>query len=379
MANIQERKSKEGKTTYKVLVRLKGFPTQTATFDRKTDAKKWAQQTEAAIREGRHFKTTESKKHTVAELIDRYMRDVMPKKSAIMKKQEFQLKWWKDKIGVYLLADVTPALIAEYRDKLMLTPVECLKDKASNTKRKSKQGGAVTLEPEKIQKPRSSASVNRYLAVLSHAFTIAIKEWGWLEDSPMRKLSKLRESNSVVRFLSDDERERLLAACKESKNPYLYTVVVIGLSTGARKMEIMGLTWKDVDLKMEVIRLTKTKNGEFRAVPLQKHALDLVRAMSKVRRIDTDLLFPGENPKTPAELRKPWVDALERANVVNFRFHDLRHSAASYLAMNGATLAELAEILGHKTLAMVKRYSHLSEQHTSKVVASMNEKIFGGQ
>lgn len=379
MANIQERKSKDGKASYKVVVRLKGFPTQTATFERKTDAKKWAQQTEAAIREGRHFKTTEAKKHTLADMVDRYLRDVMPKKSAIMKKQEFQLKWWKEQIGAYVLADVTPALIAEYRDKLMLTPVERLKDKAEYKKRPRKQEAAPTKERQKVEKPRSSASVNRYLAVLSHAFTIAIKEWGWLEDSPMRKISKLKEMNSVVRFLSDEERERLLLACKESKNPYLYTVVVMGLSTGARKMEIMGLTWKDVDLKMEVIRLTKTKNGEFRAVPLQRHALDLVRAMSKVRRIDTDLLFPGENPKTPAELRKPWVDALQRANVTNFRFHDLRHSSASYLAMNGATLAEIAEVLGHKTLQMVKRYAHLSEQHTSKVVASMNEKIFGGQ
>lgn len=378
MANIQERKSKDGKASYKVVVRLKGFPTQTATFERKTDAKKWAQQTEAAIREGRHFKTTEAKKHTLSDLIDRYIRDVMPKKSAIMKKQEFQLKWWKEQIGVYLLADVTPALIAEYRDKLMLTPVESLKDKAEYKKRPRKQETTTSAERVKIQKPRSSASVNRYLAVLSHAFTIAIKEWGWLEDTPMRKLSKLRELNSVVRFLSDEERERLLIACKESKNPYLYTVVVIGISTGARKMEIMGLTWKDVDLKMEVMRLTKTKNGEFRAVPLQKHALDLVKAMSKVRRIDTDLLFPGENPKTPVELRKPWVDALQRAKVADFRFHDLRHSAASYLAMNGATLAEIAEVLGHKTLQMVKRYAHLSEQHTSRVVASMNEKIFGG-
>ena len=378
MANIQERKSKDGKASYKVVVRLKGFPTQTATFERKTDAKKWAQQTEAAIREGRHFKTTEAKKHTLADMVDRYLRDVMPKKSAIMKKQEFQLKWWKEQIGVYVLADVTPALIAEYRDKLMLTPVERLKDKAEYKKRPRKQESAPTKERQKVEKPRSSASVNRYLAVLSHAFTIAIKEWGWLDDSPMRKISKLKELNSVVRFLSDEERERLLLACKESKNPYLYTVVVMALSTGARKMEIMGLTWKDVDLKMEVIRLTKTKNGEFRAVPLQKHALDLVRAMSKVRRIDTDLLFPGDNPKTPAELRKPWVEALQRARVTDFRFHDLRHSAASYLAMNGATLAEIAEVLGHKTLQMVKRYAHLSEQHTSKVVASMNEKIFGG-
>jgi integrase len=373
MANIQERKSKDGKVSYKVLVRLKGFPTQTATFERKTDAKKWAQNTESAIREGRHFKTTESKKHTLGDMIDRYLRDVLPKKSAIMIKQEFQLKWWKDQIGAYLLADITPALISEYRDKLMQTPVERFKDKKYHKKRNTPND----QEADKIFKPRSSASVNRYLSALSHAFSVAVKEWGWIDDSPMRKINKLRENNCVVRYLSDDERVRLLKACRESKNQYIYTVVVLALSTGARKMEIMGLTWKDVDLKMRVIRLMETKNKEPRAVPLQNHAYDLVKEMSKVRRLDTDLLFPGDNPKSPAELRKPWEEALAQANVTKFRFHDLRHSAASYLAMNGATLAEIAEVLGHKTLQMVKRYAHLSEQHTSKVVARMNEKIFG--
>lgn len=201
MAYIQERKSADGKTSYRVQVRLKGYPTQTATFERKTDAKKWAQNTESAIREGRHFKTTEAKKHTLAEMIERYIRDVLPKKSASMKLQEFQLNWWKDQIGVYLLSDVTPALIAEYRDKLMQTPVERLKDKSTYKKRARKQDPPATQERETVLKPRSSASVNRYLAALSHVFSVAVKEWGWIDDTPMRKINKLRESNGVVRYL----------------------------------------------------------------------------------------------------------------------------------------------------------------------------------
>jgi integrase len=88
-------------------------------------------------------------------------------------------------------------------------------------------------------------------------------------------------------------------------------------------------------------------------------------------------VFPSKNFKDPIDIRTPWETAIKRAKVSDFRFHDLRHSAASYLAMNGASLAEIAEILGHKTLQMVKRYSHLSESHTSKVVAAMNEKLFG--
>ena len=355
MANIEKRTS-GGATSYRVKVRLKGFPPQSATFERLTDAKKWAQHTESAIREGRHFKTTEAKRHTLAELVDRYCREVLPsKKSKIDQAQ--QLGWWKTEIGSFTLADVSPSLLAEYRDKL---------------------GREITVR----KKPRSPASVVRYMAALSHAFTVAVKEWGWLEDSPMRKVTKPRESRGRVRFLSDDERALLLKACKESSNPYLYPVVVLALSTGMRQGEIMGLTWEVVDLNRGRAILHETKNGERRAVAITGHALDLLNALAKVRRIDSNLVFPAketrtQKPQKPIDLRTPWETAMKEARLDDFRFHDLRHSAASYLAMNGASLAEIAEVLGHKTLQMVKRYAHLSEGHTARVVASMNQKIFG--
>ncbi len=139
----------------------------------------------------------------------------------------------------------------------------------------------------------------------------------------------------------------------------------------------MNLRWSDVDMDRGLAYLHETKNNERRAIPLVGLALEKLRALSKVRRIDTDLLFPREDGKKPVTIQKPWRKVLADAGIEDFRFHDLRHSCASYLAMNGASLAEIAAVLGHKTLAMVKRYSHLSEQHTASVVASMNEKIFG--
>ena len=357
MANIEKRTTSDGATSYRVKVRLKGYPTQSATFERLTDAKKWASSTESAIKEGRHFKTSEAKRHTLAELIDRYIRDVMPSKPKSAADQTQQLEWWRDQMGSYALSDITPSLIAEYRDKL---------------------AGGVTVRGT----PRSPATVNRYLAALSHAFTIAVSEWEWLDDSPMRKVRKPTESRGRVRFLSDEERARLLKACKESSNPYLYTVVVIALSTGMRQGEIMGLTWGDVDLQKGRAILHETKNGERRAVALAGHALELLKDLGKVRRIDSKLLFPAkeiapQKPQKPMDLRTPWENALKKAEISDFKFHDLRHSAASYLAMNGASLAEIAEVLGHKTLQMVKRYAHLSEGHTARVVESMNSKIFG--
>ncbi len=118
MAYVQERRTKDGRPRYRVQVRLRGQPTQTATFERKTDARRWAQQVEAAIREGRHFKTSEAKRHTLGELVDRYVRDVLPQKPKSQRLQSTQMEWWKKQLGAYTLADVMPALIAECRDRL---------------------------------------------------------------------------------------------------------------------------------------------------------------------------------------------------------------------------------------------------------------------
>jgi integrase len=361
MATFRERADSTGKKTYQVIVRLKGYPAQYETFERKTDAKKWASATETAIREGRHFKTAEAKKHTAGDLIDRYIKDVLPRpprKSNRPRGQRSiaiitaQLMWWKAEIGAYSLADVTPALIVEKRDKL---------------------AGTLT----RAGSPFSPSTVVRYLAPLSHAFGIAVREWAWLDDSPMRKVDRPAEPDGRVRFLSDEERERLLTACRASVNPWLYTTVVVSLSTGMRQAELMNLRWPDVDLSQGRITLRHTKNGDLRVVPLVGAALALLKEHSKIRRLDTDLLFPGSRKDTPLEMRGAWVAALKRAEIEDFHWHDLRHTCASYLVMGGASLAEIAEVLGHRTLQMVRRYAHLSEAHTASVVERMNARIFG--
>src|SRR3990167_4245167 len=112
MATIEKRTNKDNQITYRVKVRLKGFQTQSATFERLTDARKWAQQTEAAIREGRYFKTSEARKHTLAETIDRYIKQVLPQKPKSYKDQKSQLIWWREAIGAFSLAEIAPALIA---------------------------------------------------------------------------------------------------------------------------------------------------------------------------------------------------------------------------------------------------------------------------
>lgn len=267
MAYIQERKTEDGKVHYRVQVRLKGFPTTCATFERKTDAKLWVQQTEAAMREGRHFKTTEAKKHTLADLIDRYIEQILPSKPKNAAATKAHLLWWKKQMGHCLLADLTPALIAEQRDILL---------KGITFK------GSI----------RSPSTCVRYLSSLSTSISYGRNELGWLEDSPMQKVRKPKEPRGRTRFLDDDERARLLAACKESTNPYLYIVFVIAISTGLRLGELMTLRWEsNIDLFNERIILHETKNGERRVVPLRGHALDLLKIYSSKNKRNFGLLL----------------------------------------------------------------------------------------
>jgi integrase len=348
MASVEKRTRQDGTSTYRVKVRRKGQPAQTATFTRLTDAKKWAHQAEAAALEGRHFKTSEAKRHTLKEAVDRYMREVLPhKRPKTVVLQSSQLQMWSGILGTRSLADVTPSLLAEARDNL-------------------------------LQDGRTGPTVNRYLVALSHVFTIAEKEWGWMETNPLRKVRKFKDAPGRLRYLSVDEMSRLLARCKASPNRFLYPVVLIALSTGMRKEEIMGLTWNRVDLNAGRITLEHqhTKNRERRVLPLQGDAKAAVLDLSRLRRLDTVLLFPSyDRPSQPVNLRHPWQKALEAAAITDFRFHDLRHTAASYLAMTGADLLAISAILGHKTLAMVKRYAHLSDKYKAEALDKLSATI----
>jgi integrase len=361
MASIQKRTSGDGKVTFRVQVRLKGFPTDSATFERLTDARKWAQKTETEMRERRYFKTSESKNRTLAELIDRYLERVKKQSPKRHKDLYPMLAWWKEELGYAVLADLTKSKIVEKLEQL--------------SKRK-KTRTADAEKAAKIEVTISPARINRYMAALSHCMTIAVNEWEWLENNPMRKIAKHKEPRGRTRFLSDEERKGFLEACKTSYYKPLYLIVVLALSTGARKSEIMNLRWPDIDFTRKQIVLHETKNGDRRVLPLAGLALDLMREHSKLRDFATDLLFPFGRPPKAYEIRPPFERAVKEAGLEDFRFHDLRHSAASYMAMNGASPAEIAEVLGHKTLQMVKRYAHLSEAHTHSVVARMNERIF---
>ena len=344
MATIRKRPGKRG-VRWQAIVRIGGHPTQRETFSTKTAAQNWARSTESAIVDGKRFPTRETKRRTVRDLLERYKTSEVPKKGDTDNPTR-QADYWIGRLGDLRLFQLSPAVVVEVRDEL-----------ASK---------------------RSAGTVNRYLALLSHACTTAVREWEWMESNPLRRVKRLKEPLGRVRFLDDDERVRLLSAVKASDHPHLHVITLIALTTGARRGEILGLRWRDIDLTAQRAVLHKTKNRERRSLTLVRQVVDELQSLRKVRKLTDDFLFmPGEGRSF--RFRESWRQALVAAEITDFRFHDLRHSCASYLAMNGATTAEIAAVLGHKTLEMVKRYSHLSDEHVRDVVERTAQKVLGGE
>lgn len=348
MATIEKRKGTDGATTYRVRIRKRGHPEYSETFTRKTDAEQWARQIEADLSRGRYLPSNDARRRTFGEMIDRYVKDVLPHKqrNRTADKMTGQLEWWKAQLGPYALVTITPSTVSDCKAKLL----------AGQTR---------------FGTPRTPQTVNRYLAALSAVFKVAVREWHWLESNPVSNVARGAESQGRVRWLDDAERAALFDACEKSDNPDLLPVVLFAVSTGARAGEIYGLHWPSVSLKDGRVVFEKTKNSERRAVPVAGRCLDLLTARSKIRRLDTDLVFPVSR----RAIERTFREALRAAGIEDFHFHDLRHTAASYLAQSGATTAEIAAVLGHKTLAMVKRYSHLGDLATVGAVTRMVQKV----
>lgn len=347
MALIEKRRLATGKTAYRVRVKYHGR-IFTSTHADRLSAERWAAEAGARIRNEAHFAGEANRNRLMSELLERYDKFVLPNKRN-SQSQKFQLSYWKTRIGSLPVEQVTRALVSLCRDELG----------------QSRKDGTT----------RAPGTVVRYLACLSHVFTVAIGDWEWAGINPVRGIRKPKEPRGRDRYLLEHERERLLLACRESTSPDLHAVVTMALCTGMRRGEIMTLEWGDIDFERKITTLRMTKNGSRRSVPLCSPAYEVMQKRSQVRRLDTNLIFPSDKQRTsnletvrPRDITKPWETARNKAELSDFRFHDLRHSAASYMAMTGASTLEIAAVLGHRTLQMTQRYSHLSVEHLRSVV-----------
>ena len=280
-----------------------------------------------------------SERLTVAAALDRYVKEVVPtKKSGSQRRDIGRAEFLKSRLGQYSLAALSAELIADFRDQRLA------EGKANNT---------VRLE----------------LALLSHMYTIAIKEWSLgLTANPVLNIRKPSPGQGRNRRLNGDEEIRLLEACDEHSNPFLGWIVRIALYTSMRKSEITSLTREQINLEKRTIFLPDTKNGSVRTVPLTKKAYSAVKEALNhpIRPIDTNLIFPGEpgreGQRKPYIINRVWAQALERAEITGLRFHDLRHEATSRFVEAGLSDQEVASITGHKSMQMLRRYTHLRSQ-----------------
>lgn len=292
----------------------------------------------------------------VAALIDLYMQRYEGRDPT----RAQRLAWWADHLGDTLtLADLDDDIVHAGMQALEREPNKYYAGKDCDGRSVFKRKNA----------PRAGATINRYIVALAAVCTWGIRQRiapkGWAH--PCRAVEKQPEGVGKTRFLDADERTRLLAACRASRWDRLYLLVLMALTTGARKAELLGLRRADIDLERGTALVGRSKNGDAKTLALVPSVIEELRRLN-VKRPDALIFASARRPAQPYSFEYPWADALDAAKIKSFRFHDLRHSCASLLAANGATLLEIADVLGHRQLQMTKRYSHLTTGHKQALI-----------
>ena len=315
MATISER----GPHQYQAIVRRKGYPSQTKTFEARNDAKKWVAVIESEMHRGVFTDRTECERTTLKEALERYLKEKTVLKRSPQQEIYRIRAWQKHPLALRSLASLRTCDFAEYRD-------ERLDFVSRNT---------VRLE----------------LAVIGHLCTVAISEWSLpIERNWIVKGLLPKPGNARSRRLVSDEEARLLASAEQSNALNLTLAIKLGILTGMRNGELTHLEWSQVDLEQHTISLSITKNGDARVVPLFKAAVELLRAIRRPAGGGRLFEFHDSNGLSAAFRR-----ACERADIVDLHFHDLRHEAASRLAPHVPATA-LCKLMGWKSFQMSLRY-----------------------
>lgn len=339
---------KRGELQWQARVARKGFPPQVKTFNTKSEAEGWAATVESSMAHGIFVSSAESERTTVAEALARYQRErTIEKKGAAPERSRIK-RLLADPISMRSLSSIRSSDVASYRDKR-------LNDVSAQT-------------------------VVHEVNLISNLFNVARKEWG-MENlrNPAEVVKKPKLPNGRNRRLEGSEEQYLLNAAGKS-SASLRVLILVALGTAMRLGEMLQLRWNDVDLTRRIAVLRDTKNGDTRQVPL---STNVVEAISALERLGPDS-YVFANWKATDSFQATWRRAVKRAQtsyqlqsleadteidprfLQDFRFHDLRHEAASRLFELGFNPMEVAAITGHKTLQMLKRYTHLRAEDLAK-------------
>jgi len=345
---------------WKAVIRKHGWPTASKTFRVQKDALTWARRAEDEMERGVFIDRSHSERLTFDKALSRYLSEVVPtKKPATQETDKYCAVPLRAYFGKYSLAAISPDVVAAYRDQRLATPLK---------RKDPKTGEAKVLLDRLTGKPKllSANSVRLELALLSHLFNTAIREWRLgLVRNPVSGIRKPSPGNGRDRRLSEGEEIRLRHALTSHSNPMLGWIFDIALETGMRSGEIAGLRIQQVDVTRRVVRLADTKNDNARTVPLTRHAAEVFTlAMDNPTRPEgCDLVFFGEpgrdGKRRPYTFAKVWNGIKTSLGLSDLHFHDLRHEAVSRFVEAGFSDQEVSAISGHKSMQMLKRYTHL--------------------
>jgi integrase len=219
------------------------------------------------------------------------------------------------------------------------------------------------------------STVNRELTVLKHILKMAVK-WELASVNPAAGVSPFPTQEGRIRFASEQELPLLLEACRnEVTSPWLYPLVVLALHTGARQGELLQLRWEDLDLERGLIYFNRTKNRKLKTVPMNRPVREAIEWLSNHRYGEHLFMWPWGEEIGRTTVYDAFKKACQTAGVEGFRFHDLRHTAASYLVMSGVDLPTVKELLGHREIEMTLRYSHLAPTHKAKAVEQLGRAL----
>lgn len=333
---------KRGSCQWQAIIRRKGYPQQTATFESKPEAVAWAASIESRMIRGIWRDSGDAERTTLAECLERYRHEVTPSKKGALQENSKLNVLSRSPLADCFMLNIRSKDVADYRNNR-------LKKVASNT-------------------------VRNELNLLSAIFETCRKEWGMERlHNVVSDVSRPSPGKPRDRRLNSGEEEKLLRAAKANRSPYIYPVIVLALETAMRAGELAGLQWKGIDFDRHTAHLSDTKNSEVRDVPLSSRAILTLKKMP--RRLDGKVFGyssrPGNKSITHAftSLCKQCTNLQgEPEPIENLHFHDLRHEATSRLFEKDLNPMQVAAITGHKTLQMLQRYTHLRAEDLARML-----------
>lgn len=287
----------------------------------------------AEVIDSYHSKKIIPEKILFSDFADLYLEEHCKVNNAAWKASEHMLKGWKEFLGNKYLNEITVNDIEKFK-------------------------------AQKLKKSKP-ATINRYLACLKCLFNLAKYRWEYFTgENPVKKVKLLKENNERTRFLTTEEFQNLL----NSANPTLKLIMLFAANTGMRKSEIQNLQWTQIDFSNKIIYLIKTKGNKRREIPINNTTEQILNQLKDNK---SKWVFAKPNGLKYGDWRTAWDNLLKKNNITDLKFHDLRHTFASHLVMNGTDLYTVQQLLGHSTSKMTQRYAHLSMQHKQNAVNTL--------